>query len=405
MNKSHIAKYICAGLGLCSISAQASGLLLQEAVTANAGTASAGDGVYTDSAASSWMNPATMAFMANKLTTINVMVLDLEMDYHDKGYHGELPDYTDTGDASGNTTLPALSVFYTRALNDKWSVGLNFAGTGGSAIDYGKEWDGANHLTEADMSIAQLNPNLSYKINDNVSLGLGAQISYATLEVATTGINIDEGDDIAYGYTLGLMYQQPRWSLGLSYRSKVTHEFTDLDVTLLLDEPMPSIVGTELITPSLFDLSGRVQVTPKLTLLSSLQQHKWSQYGETPVYHEELNQMTTAPQGINRDWDDVYKYALGGEYILNNDWTVKAGVAYSTSPQDDATKQWVDMPVGKAYRYSLGAKTKWNNTNIDFFYEYADLGNVDIDRTGKAYTQIYGSFAGEIHFFGISFSF
>ncbi|WP_286265845.1 OmpP1/FadL family transporter [Thalassotalea atypica] len=399
MKKSIIALFLCANY------ANASGLLLQEAATANAGTVGAGDGVYTESAAASWINPATMSYMGEDKFTINAMFLDLQMDYEDYGTKGELPDYTPTGDTDAQTVMPALGVFYARQVTDNLHLGINIGGTGGSSIDYGTQWDGANHLVKANMSILQVNPNMSYKVSDKLSIGFGGQISYAILEVSTTGIEIDEGDDFSYGYTAGLMYQEEHWALGLSYRSKVVHEFSDMSVTSLMDPPIESIVGTELITPSIIDISGRLAVTPTLSLLSSIQLHRWSEYPETPVYHDKLNSLEGAPQSINREWEDTWKYAIGAEYLLNQNWTLKAGFAYETAPQDDPTKQWVDFPVGESYRYSLGAKTKWHDTVVDVFYEYADLGTVEIDRTGKAYTQIYGGFEGQIHFFGVNFTF
>ncbi|GAM60407.1 long-chain fatty acid transport protein [Vibrio ishigakensis] len=70
---------------LAATSASASGIFLQEAVTANAGVAGAGDGVYTESAAAMWTNPATMSYMGESLTTINVMGFDLKMKYTDNG--------------------------------------------------------------------------------------------------------------------------------------------------------------------------------------------------------------------------------------------------------------------------------------------------------------------------------
>ena len=96
----------------------------------------------------------------------------------------------------------------------------------------------------------------------------------------------------------------------------------------------------------------------------------------------------------------MWKFALGADYELNSDWRLKAGVSYETSPQDDPTKQWVDLPVGEQYRYSVGASTQWDHITVDMFYEYADLGSVEMNRQG-----VDGSFDGRIHFVGMSFSF
>ncbi|MGF1694110.1 outer membrane protein transport protein [Vibrio lamellibrachiae] len=387
---------------ICSSFANASGLLLQEAVTANAGTGGAGDGVYTETATASWTNPATMSHMGESKTTINTMALYLQMDYTD---YDDIGSYN--GNANAETIMPSLGIFHVRQLNEDIHIGVNFGAVGGSSIEYGNSWDGANHLDKAFMSALQINPNLSFQIDDNWSIGLGAQVNFGILEVSTTGFESDMATDWAFGYNMGAMYQAEQWSLGLSYRSKLIHDFDDITATLTsggeLINGRETIVGTELVIPAIIDLSGRYELTTKLDLLSSIQFHQWSEFSETPVYNDPLNRIDPS-LAIDRDWDDVWKVAVGADYQLNADWALKAGFSYETSPQDDPTKQWVDLPVGEQYRYSLGASTYWNTTRIDLFYEYADLGSVEIERTAS-YTEIHGSFEGSIHFIGANFTF
>lgn len=387
---------------ICSSFANASGLLLQEAVTANAGTAGAGDGVYTQTATASWTNPATMSHMGEQKTTINTMALYLQMDYTDASVDSSLLDTPD-GDASANTLMPSIGLFHVRQLTDKTHVGINFGAVGGSSIEYGDNWDGANHLDKAFLSALQLNPNISYQIDSNWSVAAGVQVNYGIIEVSTTGFESDMGTDWAFGYNASAMYKSEQWSVGLSYRSKLVHDFDDISAKL--KNGNEAIVGTELVVPAITDVSASFDVNEQLTVLSSVQYHQWSEFSETPVYNDTLNSHNGLPQAIDRDWDDVWKLALGIDYQFNADWAIKAGVSYETSPQDDPTKQWVDLPVGEQYRYSLGASTYWDSTRIDIFYEYADFGSMDIDRSNKEYTQIQGTFVGNIHFIGANFTF
>ncbi len=106
--------------------ANASGLFLQEAVTANAGVAGAGDGVYTDSAAAMWTNPATMSFMGESLTTINVMAFDLKMKYIDN----EDP----AGNGEAQSYLPSISIFHAHQVSEKVHLGLALGAAEGTHI-------------------------------------------------------------------------------------------------------------------------------------------------------------------------------------------------------------------------------------------------------------------------------
>ena len=396
MKKTALALLIFSNL------ANASGLLLQEAVTANAGTAGAGDGVYTETATAGYTNPATMSHMGEQKTTINTMALYLQMDYTDASNDSSLLNTPD-GDASADTLMPSIGIFHVRQVTENTHVGINFGAIGGSSIEYGNDWDGANHLDKAFMSALQLNPNISYQLDDNWSIAAGVQINYGLIEVSTTGFESDMGTDWAFGYNAGAMYKAEQWALGLSYRSKLIHDFDDISASLV--NGSNAIVGTELVVPAITDISASYDLNAQVTLLSSIQFHQWSEFSETPVYNDTLNSAPALPQAIDRDWEDVWKFAVGVDYQLNSAWDLKAGFSYETSPQDDPTKQWVDLPVGEQYRYSLGASTYWNSTRVDIFYEYADFGTMEIDRSSKPYTQIQGKFEGSIHFVGANFTF
>ncbi|MGF1756061.1 outer membrane protein transport protein, partial [Vibrio makurazakiensis] len=178
--------------------ASASGLFLQEAVIANAGTTGAGDGVYTESAAAIWANPATMSGMGKSLTTVNALGLDIEMKYNDA-----------TGDATKNgkasTTMPSVGVFHARQINEDVHLGIALGTVGGSSLDYGSEWGGSALMSDTTLTALQFNPSLSYKVNEQLSLGGGVQFNWASLAmgIASGNVNLEQSSDWAYGFNLG----------------------------------------------------------------------------------------------------------------------------------------------------------------------------------------------------------
>ncbi|GEA50240.1 long-chain fatty acid transporter [Vibrio inusitatus NBRC 102082] len=369
--------------------ANASGLFLQEAVTANAGVAGAGDGVYTDSAAAMWTNPATMSFMGESLTTINVMAFDLKMKFHDAD--------TPAQDGEAQSYLPSISIFHAHQVSEKVHLGLALGAAGGSSLSYGDDWAGAGALDSITLNVIVLNPSLSYKINEQWSVAGGVQFSWAAFEQSTALISTKQDTDWAYGYNLGVMYRPTdSLDLGLSYRSKSEHSF---DAEL---HKLPLSVSTDIEVPEIVDLSTRYGFNKELNLLASIQFHRWSAWDQTVLdLGGPINGVS-----IKRDWDDVWKFAIGADYKLNSDWRLKAGFSYETSPQDDPEKQWVDLPVGEQYRYSVGASTNWDNVGIDFFYEYADLGEVESAKrfANNNLVGVNGTFDGRIHFVGVNFT-
>ncbi|MDN2483224.1 OmpP1/FadL family transporter [Vibrio agarivorans] len=387
---------------------QASGILLQEAVVANAGTTGAGDGVHTRSAAAMWTNPATMSFMGESKTTINALGFDLKLAYEDL-------EGSDNG--STQSYQPSLAAFHTRQLNEDVFFGVGFGAAGGSSLDYGPSWAASGLLESTTLMMLQINPALSFKVNDQWSWGMGAQINYVTFEQETSALSIDQESDWALGFNMGVMYRHSdNLDFGFSFRSKVEHDL-NASASLKGSDTSPITgVSTEVAMPAIVDLSARWGVQNNLDLLASFQWHRWSEWDKLPL---NLQTDGTCPpflcnQNIERDWSDVWKLAFGADYQLNSDWRLKAGISYESSPQNDASLQWVDVPVGEQWRYSVGAATNVNGYGIDFFYEYADLGTTDIDRTigypnapggNLPSERIYGQFDGRIHFIGLNVTF
>ncbi len=378
---------------LAPMSTLASGIFLQEAVIANAGTVGAGDGVYTQSAAAQWRNPATMSHMGERQTTINVSVFDLEMKYKPQGVGSDFPEAS--GKAS--TTSPTLGFFHAHQINENIHLGLAAGVAGGSALDYGNRWAGTLLLNDIDLAVAQINPSIAYKLDDQWSFGAGIQMSWASLEqtMGAGNVSVEESSDWAFGYNFGVMYRHSdNLDFGLSYRSKVEHGF-DTDITS--NGQKLSTVAADIDVPALIDFSMRYGVNTDLNLLATVQFHRWSDWDQTVFNVGGLPN----PVSIQRDWDDVWHFAFGTDYRLNDDWRLKAGISYETSPQDDPTMQWVDLPVGEQWRYSVGASTGWNGYTFDMFYEYADLGSTDI-KIGQV---MQGKFEGRIHFVGMNVTF
>lgn len=378
---------------LTSLNAFASGLFLQEAVVANAGTTGAGDGVYTRSAAAMWTNPATMSHMGESKTTINTMAFDLEMKYQDNG---------EKQDGKAHSVMPSFGAFHAHQVTDKLHLGIALGAVGGSSLDYGSDWAGAGLLEDITLTAMQINPSLSYKLNDQWSVGAGVQFSWGAFQQTTSLLTAKQDTDWAYGYNLGVMYTPTdKLKLGASYRSKLEHEFNN-DVKGL--GSVANSLSTEIILPEIIDVSASYALNSQLDLLASIQFHRWSEWDETVL---DFGATDIGGVPIKRDWDDVWKFAVGADYQLNSDWRLKAGFSYETSPQDDPSMQWADLPVGEQYRYSVGASTYWDDILIDVFYEYADLGSVDMNRNlaGSPVNLLNGSFDGRIHFVGVSATF
>src|SRR5690606_14064592 len=113
------------------------------------------------------------------------------------------------------------------------------------ASDYESGHAGRYHGLTSEVEVVNLQPTISYKVNDQVSVGAGLVISRIygkltsntnvtpTVEAALPLLGVAgypdskveiEGDDIAYGLNLGVLVDvTERLSWGLTYKSKISY--------------------------------------------------------------------------------------------------------------------------------------------------------------------------------------
>ncbi len=102
----------------------------------------------------------------------------------------------------------------------------------------------------------------------------------------------------------------------------------------------------------------------------------WSQMDEV--------QLSTNSRGatLARDWHDTYHSALGADYRLDDQWTLRAGIAYDTSPTNKNDRT-ADMPIDEQFRYAIGADyLRDSGMKVSGSLVYADYGDAEIANSG-----------------------
>src|SRR5690606_39354297 len=71
---------------------------------------------------------------------------------------------------------------------------------------------------------------------------------------------------------------------------------------------------------------------------------------------------------------DTWRIALGANYKLNQQWTLKGGVAWDQSPIDSDTYRPTALPDNNRYWVSVGAQYNFNDrTTVDVGYTHLFL--------------------------------
>ncbi len=186
--------------------AHAGGLYLLEFAVPNTGTAGAGANAKADDASTVTTNPAGMTRLKGNALSLGAGLLIPSTEFDSD------PATSISGGDGGEQGSPApiLSAFYVHSLSDDLKLGMSLISFSGAALDPNNDWVGRFFIQEIEFLTLSVNPSVAYRINDRLSIGAGAIITYGTMDftlaapppTGTARVNV-EADDFAYGFDVG----------------------------------------------------------------------------------------------------------------------------------------------------------------------------------------------------------
>ena len=214
---------------LAASQVHAAGFQVSEHSASGLGRAFAGEAAIGDDAASLARNPALMA-------TFDKAQLSVVGSYVD-------PDISiESALGNANDVAPAQVVpamYYIQPINDKWAAGLAIYSNYGTGTEYEDDYIAGSAAGTTSIMSVNFNPNISYRVNEQLSLGAGVSFVYASAELkrnfgvpgqggpgpiipVDTSIAKMEGDGYGFGWNLGALYEfNQNNRVGISYKSEV----------------------------------------------------------------------------------------------------------------------------------------------------------------------------------------
>ena len=433
---------VLSAVALATTEAFAAGFQLTEQSVVTLGRAYAGSGITGDDVSAPFYNPAAMVFLPG--TQIQLGVTGVSMNQVVKIERGA--DAGTTNDGQHKTEF--LPNFYvTHQINPEWWVGLGITLPFGLSTDYGQypNWKYGNRGTEAELMDIDINPSFAWKPNDFFSVGGGISLQYAKAKlgmdayapgtVGTPYLNQgylghceETGDSWAWGWNLGFVLRPTEnFRFGISYRSAIKHkasghlELSNGPVADMLTQnglatKYPSKVAIK--TPDTVYASALWEASKDLTLTGTVRWAKWSnshvwtlrQSGVPQIQITDNNPDALAGfrnVDIRHHYRDTWLFALGADYKINEQWTVRGGIAYEENAAGkDQSYRVATIPDGDRLFLSLGCSYNFDkHWSVDSallwvqglgtteFYAQDRTDNPHTERIGKWTTQhslIYG---------------
>ena len=249
------------------------------------------------------------------------------------------------------TDNPLGTPFYFYAagkINEKLSVGLAVNTPYGNSLKWGNEWAGKFLIEEIKLKAIFIQPTLSYKLNEKLSIGAGFVYALGdfsikkaipvTFQDGTDGQATIEGSTTNMGFNLGLMYKPTeKITIGLDYRSKVDMNLKDGDVTMSVPAslstnfPATNKVDATLPLPANPDFGVSYKLNEKILLAFSLNYVFWDVY-DSLIFDFKTNTSALADSRNPREYKNTLIYRLGAEYKANEKWAFRAGAYYDPTP-------------------------------------------------------------------------
>lgn len=378
-------------------SAFASGFALQNQTGSGNGNAFAGAAAAAEDAGTIYFNPAGMMLLPDgHHLSVAGTILNRSIDFTNKGTTVLTFTGNNGGDAGGMSLIPAG--YFSYALSPGVRLGIGVSPTFGNVTEYDRTFIGRFSGYYADLKQININPSIAWKVNDALSLGFG--INWATSEIefrqmvpvgaATQTMATLQGDDDAWGWNAGLMWKISNATrLGIAYRS--TLKF-DLEGTQnVVGVPASSFaIRSTLKTPDNFSIALSHQMNDRLQLLADYTWTGWSTVKALPVIHAATGTQVTS---LSYNFKDTWRVGFGGNYRLNEQWLLRAGIAFDKAPVPSEADRTMTLPDSDRTWLSFGAK--WNLSkegSFDFGYTHIFFKDVSTARA-VTYTGAQAAFS------------
>lgn len=330
-------------------------------------------------AESMFFNPAGVSFMNSRFdVSFGATAVMATVDYRNNSL---------TASTDNPTSTP---LFFQAAykISDKFAAGLSVTTPYGSTLEWGDEWYGAALVQKISLQSFNVQPTVSYRVTDKLSVGAGMMINFGDvslskavipsntfastvgMEHGAASINIDGTAGAQYGFNLGVMYDfSSRFTMGLSYRSKVNLEVDGGSVSYTYGEGAEQVLAavgaalgasvlpaydestfsSSMPMPANLTLGAAYRVNDKLLLSADLQRVFWSAYESLDITFDYNGDVTKS----TKDYDDTIIIRLGAEYNVCDCLDVRAGVYFDESPVQSAHYS-PETPGMDKYGFSAG---------------------------------------------------
>ena len=369
-------------------------------------------------------NPAGIAFLEGTQISLGTTLITSNSSL-------ELTNLATTVETVSQWFYPS-SFYISHKINDRIAAGFGFFNPYGLGTKWPEEYALRFISTEDDMKTFFFNPVIAVKLDENFSVSVGVTYVYGTLgfdrvnliDLTAYGGSVYEapievkGTGDAFGLNAGALYRGENFSLGFNWRGGFDLKF---DGDLAVDNsnipgvfqaavPTEADVTTTLSIPHILGFGVAFNLTESLIFTADLHYILWSSFEEFVLEVDYADPVPDDAETFEENWKDSYVIRGGFQYMVNENFALRAGFLYDKTPQPVET---VDPILPDANRWAVtgGFGYKSGNFVIDVAYQYEPFKDRTVENRGVVLHPVtganlgLGTYSTTAHLIGVSIGF
>jgi long-chain fatty acid transport protein len=386
--------------------------------------ANAGGSLFANDPTAVYNNPAAMAFFTGPVLQVTATGIRPSAQFE-----GQFKD-SQGNPVSGNNPngfgkfVPFPNMAFAAPVNDRLTIGGSLTVPYGLVSEYNPTWQGRYFGTKTSVQSIAISLSAGFKVNDQFAIGAGivgqrtkAQLNtmldttgtaaaltggatiplYGPPQSADAQLNVNVKKN-AVGYFFGFEYKPTTAdSIGLSYHSRIGQklsgnyklygggtamaliqggplQFPTAGLPLL--NPAGGQASATLDTPAFASLDWLHAFNDKLSIAGSVKWTQWSSFKNLTLTSNGQSLVSLPEQ-----YKNSLAYSIGGDYKLNDQWTLRAGVGYDETPTNIISR---DPRIPDGSRTLVGFGFGYQATEhmtIDLGYQHQFVGDTSVNQT------------------------
>jgi long-chain fatty acid transport protein len=419
--KATLALAVVSALSLPLV-AQAGSFQLPTTDAAGWGRAGAGGSLFPDDVTAAYNNPAAMAFFDAPMVQVTGTGIRPSAQFD-----GQFKDQQGNPTTGNNTNgfgrfIPFPDIAWALPVSDRLTIGGSVTVPYGLVSEYNPTWEGRYFGTKTSLQSIAISMSAGFKVNDEFAIGAGIEGQRTKAQLNTVldpygsaaallgapilgapqsgdvQLNVNVKKRFAFGYFGGFEWKPTQQdSVDMSYHSRVQQTLSGnyklygpaASLGLLTLAPvvfpnagLPNLnpngasASTVLDTPAFASVDWLHKFNDQFSLAATASWTDWSNFQSLALTSE--GQILVA---LPQKYKDTFSYSIGGDYKLNDVWTLRAGVGYDETPTNIISRD-PRIPDGSRRIVGLGVGYKaTQRISIDLGYQHQFVSDVPVDLT------------------------